>query len=472
MFIGIILSILVLLFLFGGGGFFLQRQRFASRLQREMPEWVARGWVEAANGEKILASAGGGRKHSVSTAFSILGVLLFGSGVITFFAANWDEISKVTKLLILFGSMWGAFAAAAWCRSHDMHRWLSEAALLLGGILFGANIMLIAQIYHIDSHYPDGVLVWGLGALLAAWLLQSKPVFVLSLVLATLWTGMEAFGFHEFHWPFLLVWGLHVAVMARYGWHGFMHLLMVSLLLWSLFAFFSFAWHQRDFNIVYLMQSYFFCYLILFLIGMHLLLDKRSAIYGEVVEKYAAVAALACFYVLTFPDFLRERRWTDGHFNFRNPADEGWLWVTALLMGLLAGLALWHRKRTLEKFMRQAYHTWGLGLMAAILAILLANMFVFGESGGAVAVVFNLLYFAALIWLIFFGMHTANHQLVNLAFLFFAITLLSRYFDTFWDLLDRSLFFMAGGALLVVLGIVLEKKRRGIVANMREGGEA
>jgi len=88
------------------------------------------------------------------------------------------------------------------------------------------------------------------------------------------------------------------------------------------------------------------------------------------------------------------------------------------------------------------------------------------------AVLFNLLYFACLLWLIFFGMRTAHSQLVNLGFFFFALTLLSRYFDTFWTLLDRSLFFMAGGALLVGLGIVLEKKRRSIVADIRleQGG--
>jgi len=48
--------------------------------------------------------------------------------------------------------------------------------LLLGVILFGSNIMLIAQIYHIDSHFPNGVLMWSLGALLAAWLVRNADL--------------------------------------------------------------------------------------------------------------------------------------------------------------------------------------------------------------------------------------------------------------------------------------------------------
>lgn len=471
MFIGVLINLLILLLLVAGVGGFFHRHRFSTRLKKELPGWVDQGWVTPEASEKILASIASGKRHSVSTAFSILGVLLFGSGVITFFAANWDEISKISKLLILFGTMWGAFAGAAWCRNHHLHRWLSESVLLLGAILFGANIMLIAQIYHIDSHYPDGVMVWALGALLTAWLLASKPVFIFSIVLATLWSAMEATGFHQFHWQFLIVFGLHVAVMVRHGWSGLAHLLMLSFMLWSVFSYFALdriAGHASD---VYLMQAYFLFYLNLFVIGMHLLLDKRSEFYGEVMQKHAALAALASFYILTFPDFLQSRRWVGG-FELRSPADELWLWITLVLIALLAGLALLHRKLSGEQGVRQGYHNWGMLLLAAILALLLSNIFLFGESGGAVAVVFNLLYFASLIWLIFFGMHRGNQQLVNLAFFFFALALLSRYFDTFWELLDRSLFFMGGGVLVVALGIFLERRRRAIVAGMREGGES
>jgi len=37
-----------------------------------------------------------------------------------------------------------------------------------------------------------------------------------------------------------------------------------------------------------------------------------------------------------------------------------------------------------------------------------------------------------------------------------------KYFDWFWSLLPRSLFFIVGGLVLVLGGIALEKKRRQI----------
>ena len=39
---------------------------------------------------------------------------------------------------------------------------------------------------------------------------------------------------------------------------------------------------------------------------------------------------------------------------------------------------------------------------------------------------------------------------------------LTKYFDLFWDLMDRSLFFIVGGLILVFGGIALEKKRKEI----------
>jgi uncharacterized membrane protein len=87
---------------------------------------------------------------------------------------------------------------------------------------------------------------------------------------------------------------------------------------------------------------------------------------------------------------------------------------------------------------------------------------------------FNLLFFAGMLWLLYAGMHTDDRFLVNLAFVFFGLTLLTRYFDTFWTLLNRSYFFMVGGLLLIAGGYALERKRRqitaGIGARRAEGG--
>ncbi len=50
-----------------------------------------------------------------------------------------------------------------------------HAATLLGVAVFGASIMLISQMYHMDGNPPDAVLVWAIGALVTGVLLKSNP---------------------------------------------------------------------------------------------------------------------------------------------------------------------------------------------------------------------------------------------------------------------------------------------------------
>lgn len=72
-----------------------------------------------------------------------------------------------------------------------------------------------------------------------------------------------------------------------------------------------------------------------------------------------------------------------------------------------------------------------------------------------------------MLWLIYAGMYSEDRFLVNLAFVFFGVVLVTRYFDTFWSLLNRSFFFMVGGLLLIAGGYFLERKRRRITAGIK-----
>jgi len=463
---------LILLLLILAASFGMRGRGFAKRLGRELPKWVEAGLVAPDKAPLILAHvAKGSPRHSLAAMFAILGAVLLGVGIITFMAANWQEMPKIAKLLVLFGAMWAAFAAAAWGMSRESRGWLPEAMLLLGVLLFGANIMLIAQIYHIDAHYPDGVLAWSLGALLVAWLLTSPAAFVAGLMLAMLWSGMEVFDFSRLHWPFLMVLAGFTLLAVRQSWSRFAHLIMAALLLWSIstYAYFIGELHD-DGAVVYLTQIYFLCYLALFIGGLHLEISERFTDWAGTVRQYAAVAGLAALWILTFPDVLTAKVFISGHGNLRPAADAGWMVATLLMLTVVAGFALWHRQRMLHKGVREAWHVWGDAILALILGCLVVNLFVPGSHGSQMAIAFNAAFFAATLWLVYAGAHLDSRNLVNLGFMFFAVGILARYFDFFWKLLDRSFFFMAGGILLMVIAAILDRKRRQVMAGM-QGGE-
>ncbi len=444
------------------------QRNFLKQLRRELPAWVERGWIVPGSEQAILDYTAS-KRHSegfLSYALAILGVLLLGSGIITFFAANWDEMSKLAKLIVLFGSLWLSYGVADQLLQRESYPKTGQALLLLGVILFGANIMLIAQIYHIDSHYPNGVMLWALGGLLTAFLLPSHAAIIAALALATLWTGMEALDFDHIHWWFLPFLAIALLRIERQQWRLALHAALVGLLLWSLFSFFAVIDYRSEITVLYLIELFLLCYLALFITGMIMQSTTRLASMGGLVKRYSLFAALVSCYILTFPYLHRARHWDYYSEDIRTSADPLWIGLILLALTVVVGLALWHRKR-ITASRRPTYLLWGQGLIAVIVALLLATLFIDGQYGGIVAIGFNLLFFAGLVWLIMAGRYEHEPFLINMAFLFFALTLLSRYFDTFWSLMNRSFFFMAGGLILLVGGYFLERGRRKITGNIR-----
>lgn len=450
---------------------------FLRHLKNELPGWVEKGWLGRAEGDAILRHYDRGDQVSmVSAAFGVLGVLLLLSGVITFFAANWSEMAKLTKLVLLFGSMLGAYALAIRPFSHQAYPRTWAAMLLLGTGMFGANIMLIAQTYHIESHYPNGVLFWALGALLLAWLVPVQAVMAMALALGVLWSGMETFGFDNYNFAFLVFLLVALPRIGRQGWRFAAHTAAIAFLLWSVFAYTQAFDYNRDIERLLVTEIFFITYLGFFVAGLLMRHWPKASPWSSLVQRYSAFGALDFFYVLTSPWMHSGISWW-GAERYRDAFDNAAVVMVVIALVILGALAGWHHWLT-GKTERPAFFGWARWLLGGCVTLLLGTLFVGGEAGGYVAMAFNVFYFAALVWLVAAGMHMNDRALVNLAFVFFAITLITRYFDTFWTLMDRSLFFMAGGVVLLGVGFLLERQRRNITGRIAqhkaatEGGAA
>ncbi|MGB8338397.1 MAG: DUF2157 domain-containing protein [Burkholderiales bacterium] len=440
---------------------------FLKRLNKEMPAWIEKGWLTQENSAKIAehaASQESGHGNKLTLALALLGVILLGAGVIMFFASNWQAIPKLGKLALLFGALWGAFGLAAYWLSAKRSPMLGEAMVLLGVIMFGANIHLIAQIYHIDAHYPDGVLLWSVGALLAAYLLNSQAALIAALALALLWSAMEHWGFNRaFHWPFLLFWCAALPLQYRHqAWQRALWAAGVSVLVWSFFCLFREIGMHNDMNPV---RLFMLAYTAAFIGGLVAATYPATDFFSRTLKRCAAIGGLFSFYLLTTPKqnmFFSSIRSEMG-----TSMLSGWGVGMLFLLALAIGLALWHRSRV-KPGQQLPYLNYGRILLAFVLALTTVNFFMRGVTDNSLAViVYNILFFATLIWVIHAGLHANDRYLVNLGFLFFSITVVSRYFDTFWSLFNRSLFFMGGGLLLLGGGYLLERQRRKLNASIQ-----
>jgi len=82
----------------------------------------------------------------------------------------------------------------------------------LGSLLYGASIILIAQMYHLGEHMPDGVFWWAVGILPFVWLSKSNWLMMLPLALSALWFGMEQdMGFYQIGFIFFILFAFYGA---------------------------------------------------------------------------------------------------------------------------------------------------------------------------------------------------------------------------------------------------------------------
>lgn len=206
--------------------------RYAKRLDRDLVRWREAGWI-AADGEVAIRRdlAEHSSKLELASALGILGAVLIGFGAMSFVAAHWNEMPRLFRLALIFGGLFGAYGIAG-VLFERKHPTFAHAAILAGVALFGAGIMLIAQMFHIEGHPPDAVLTWALGALAAGVILQSNPALALSMLLICLWSGWETSDSGEVHWAFLIGWGAVTAAIAWQRWVGGLHLAAVAMGVW------------------------------------------------------------------------------------------------------------------------------------------------------------------------------------------------------------------------------------------------
>lgn len=167
-------------------------------LDAESRRWAAENIITAEQAERIrgLYALPANALSWGLIVFFGLGAVIIGLGVILLIAYNWDKIPKPGKLAIVFATLLATQASGLALRRHtDWREQLGEALSLLGTMAFGAGIWLVAQIYNIDEHYPNGFLLWALGALAMAWVLPSVPQAITAVVLLAIWGGTEAIAF-------------------------------------------------------------------------------------------------------------------------------------------------------------------------------------------------------------------------------------------------------------------------------------
>ncbi len=430
---------------------------YKRRVGRDLPSWVENGWVDAEKADTLLASI---KVRSLQSRLpgiiGMLGAILLAFAAMTFVAANWHDIPKLGRVGILIAALWASYAAAAWLKARGWSAFF-EAAVALGCGIFGANIMLIAQMYHIDRHYPDGVMVWGAGTLIAAVLSRSTAAAIFGFGLLALWTGQETLEFDVIgHWKFLWLWTPAAIIVFFFRWTGAVNAAGIALFFWIAVTVFSLAdeynWPDPALLAILALMSVAF-----FMAAVRS--EQYSEQSGRIPSFGLSSQCLLVFMGLVF--LLQIVIVDDAHGDTRLAMITGGLednpWIALLIGAALAAAAC-------VVFL---ISRGGIGridaliLLAAIAAIAVSPLITALKLSFIIAFAVGII--ALSIWLINLGQRRHHNAAINIGFLSFAAETLYVYFETLGTLLDTALFFLVGGAGLVVLAFGLERIRRKLI---------
>lgn len=424
-------------------------------LKQEVAQWRAEGLIDDTLAQRILARYADAGGHGWGRfTFSAIGAVLVGLGVILFFAYNWQDIPKAVKLVLVFGALAAAHGSGiALARRDDANRALVEGLHALGTMMFGAGIWLVAQIYHVDEHYPNAFLIWSLGALALAWALPSLVQALLALFLIAFWAGAEAFSFRApMHAAPLLV---LLGVLPLAWWRRSPALLFCALAVLFLVTTLAAGWLETK-----------------ALVPLLFMMGAAAVIAAAIVPVTAFPAAegplrtigllvvLGCGYALSF----RELAGVLGQVDFARPGVSAYFSTAGVaLLGAFAGaVTLLGRNGWV---LLDTYRRWQLALIGVGLAIVLLCMFSQSRIGGwTIALPFNAMVLGLAALLILEGSERLRPWQVGAGCLIFALITVSRYADLFSSLLVRAAVFIALGAGLFLVGNFYAGRRRQVQA--------
>ena len=410
-------------------------------LAKEISTWVDKDLISADQAQSIcrLYDVDYDSIQSHSTGYRLLvslGYLFIGLAVITLLGANWDEIPRGLRMAGLLAITVGTHGLAL--RLYLTEKESSATGLfMLGNLFYGASIILIAQIYHLGEHMPDGVFWWALGSLPFGLLLRNSWLTLFSCLLALLWFFLEyGMGFYPTLFPLFIAAALYVLLKGQPSLLLFLTV-VVSVGLWiegSLSA----AWAGETYRLE-LHAEHFFVTVALFVFAyafshwLHARESGKAKDYGVFLSLWTLRFGLIAMLVLSY-----EQPWEELIRSDWNHQVSMWPVVIVLL-----GSSLWLGWKT-EK----------LPTLTPIAAFCSLSMIaVVWSNNSANAIYFQVIYNFAIvgsgIWLIVRGINSGISHYFFLGIAAILVIAFMRYIDLIGEYIGGAILFTMLAVLLL-----------------------
>ena len=119
----------------------------------------------------------------------VFGALTLAAGVLLFVSAHWDTVSPQARFALVIALV--AVFHVGGALASERFPAMADTLHVIGTIALGAGVFLAGQIFHLDEHWPGGLMLWALGAAIAWALLRAWPHSALVALLAPAWLTAE-----------------------------------------------------------------------------------------------------------------------------------------------------------------------------------------------------------------------------------------------------------------------------------------
>ncbi|TDF97704.1 DUF2157 domain-containing protein [Paenibacillus piri] len=402
-------------------------------VEHEGLRWVERGIVTREQYEQIVGLYED-KKHAIGI-LPLLGAILVGLGILSFVAANWQDIPQLARL-ILIATVMAAFYTGGEMLLRKGHDKLGIAMVALGLTAFGSGIILTGQMFHLVAYDITSFIVWGIAGTVLTYIYRSRFLYLLSLLI---FTSAQIYSSLEMHHFSGIAFAIMIVGLGYYGWKRQNALLTwcfsLSFVIQSLILVASKDWKALWF---------FVPVMALYTAGDYL--KDRSP--GYAVQSVPLIAAFVfdVIAVLFYDDtgVIRLRELLPGATNF------------ILIMLLLFAVSVYGK--LIHKRASSAFE-W-----------ILVVPFAYLPSGAAVLYLLALFFFA--LYVLWRGYIEEWRFKINFGTVLFICATMVAYGKLTWAFMDKSLFFILGGLLLLLLSWFLNRRKKQFFDEVKGGGSS
>ncbi len=389
-------------------------------LEIESPAWVAEGLITEDQRQRLLARYPPEAVQAVGL-LPLLGSILVGLSALSVVAANWQRLPTTVRLALLLGSLLAAYAGGEYFLRRGNRR-LGHGLVGLGLVAFGVSIILTSQLYQLVGYDVSGLLAWVLVGVLLSYVYTSQPLTLLPIVIGAAVQTYCTQALGTFSYATI---GL-VALGSGYRWWRRPDTLVASVLavgllwqaaLWVALSHAKITWFFIPAMLVYAAGDW------------HRDRPASRALQGPpLIAAYLFALGLALFGE------------TDQYAGLLRPPVLAYLGALAAVFILsVAGKRQQGRLASLPDWLLLLpgfYLPGGLPLAIATLVVLYAH------AGSVLARAHR----------------SGDAEQLTLGTVLFVVATMVAYFKLTWAFLDKSLFFLIGGVLLLSLSWYLRRR--------------